>query len=104
MKTYALNACEAAVINPNDNLVIKFKLNIDQDSMMRPSCPVVISLPDLTLDNSLQTIPQISKVNNNNLVSVRVFNTTPFTKELSANAPVQVFKAQPHLYISRCLD
>ena len=95
MKTYALNPCDSATINPQDNQVIKFKLSLDNDTILKPGCPIVISSPDLTLDNCLQTVPQITKVQNNNSVSIRVFNNTPFAKELSAQTPVEGFKAQP---------
>ena len=34
MKTYALNPCDLATIHPVDKQVIKFKLNVDQDTML----------------------------------------------------------------------
>ena len=98
MKTYALNPCDSATINPQDNQVIKFKLSMDNDTILKPGCPIVISSPDLTIDNCLQTVPQITSVQNNNSVSIRVFNNTPFVKELSAQAPVEGFKLNHCLY------
>ena len=56
---------------------------------------MVISSPDLTIDNYLQIVPQITNVQNNNVVSLRILNNTPFNKSLSAESPIEGFKAQP---------
>ena len=95
IKTYALNPCDSATINPADSQMIKFKLSVDNDIIIKPGCPIVISSPDLSIDNCLQTVPQITTVQDNNLVSLKVFNTTPFPKNLMADSPVEGFKAQP---------
>ena len=94
-KTYALCPCDSASVNPADSQVIKFKISTDNDTMLKPGCSMVVSSPDLTVDNCLQTIPQVTNVLNNNMLSLRVFNTTPFVKILSPEVPIEGFKAQP---------
>ena len=89
MKNYALNPCEPQTINPADSQIVKFKLSTDNDIMLRPGCPMVVSSPNLTLDNCLQTIPQVTNVLNNNMVSLRIYTICEEPVTSISNSRVQ---------------